>query len=215
MVFQGVDGLWADDFRQGNIILDISCRTGPGNYVEELRNLYEGARDDFIAGIQEAEIQQGRKTLVQVNPSYGCALSCLCSDVTLCPDWARAVFANLGAAAVSITRAEVARIALSFPDACESTAYGHPAWRVGKKFFTRIREEENSLVVHLEFDRRARHADRERSAALPHHRPLSQSRHGAGPPRPGDAGAGARLSRAALPRHRDEEAACRMGGRRG
>ena len=50
---------------------------------------------------------------------------------------------------MSITRAEVARIALSFPNACESTAYGHPAWRIGKKFFTRIREEENSLVVHL------------------------------------------------------------------
>ena len=127
-----------------------------GNYVEELRNLYEGARDDFIAGIQE-EDQQGRKTLVQVNPSYGCALL---------PVQRRHALSRLARAAksrrdVSVSRAEVARIALAFPGAREGITHGKPAWRIGKKFFTWIRDEVDSLVVHLEFDRRARHAHRE------------------------------------------------------
>jgi hypothetical protein len=36
---------------------------------------------------------------------------------------------------------------MSFPGANESTSYGHPSFKIEKKFFTRLRSEDNSLVL--------------------------------------------------------------------
>jgi hypothetical protein len=56
---------------------------------------------------------------------------------------------------VAVTKVQLAKMILAFPGARESTAYGHPAWRIGEKFFTRLRDEDNSLVIHLDsFDER-------------------------------------------------------------
>jgi hypothetical protein len=49
-------------------------------------------------------------------------------------------------AAKGVTAAQLKKIALSFPEANETTSYGKPAFAVGKKFFTRLRAEDNSLV---------------------------------------------------------------------
>lgn len=46
-----------------------------------------------------------------------------------------------------ITKAELKRIALSFPEASEKSSYGKPAFVVGKKFFTRHRSEDDSIVL--------------------------------------------------------------------
>ena len=47
------------------------------------------------------------------------------------------------------------RIALSFPGAEEAISYGQPSFKVGKKFFTRLRREDNSMVlVDIPFDER-------------------------------------------------------------
>ncbi|MBV9570537.1 MAG: MmcQ/YjbR family DNA-binding protein [Alphaproteobacteria bacterium] len=46
-----------------------------------------------------------------------------------------------------LTKAQVKKIVLSFPGANESTSYGYPSFKIEKKFFTRLRAEDNSLVL--------------------------------------------------------------------
>jgi hypothetical protein len=45
-----------------------------------------------------------------------------------------------------MTAAQLKKIALSFPLANEKPSYGKPSFFVAKKFFTRLRAEDNSLV---------------------------------------------------------------------
>ena len=45
-----------------------------------------------------------------------------------------------------VTKAQLKKIALSFPEANEKPSYGRPAYFVAKKFFTRHRDEDDSLV---------------------------------------------------------------------
>ena len=46
-----------------------------------------------------------------------------------------------------MTEDEMREIALSFPGVEEGSSYGHPAFVVNKKFFTRLRKEDASLVL--------------------------------------------------------------------
>jgi hypothetical protein len=46
-----------------------------------------------------------------------------------------------------ISAAEFKKIALAFPGTVEGSSYGKPSILVGKKFFTRLRAEDNSLVL--------------------------------------------------------------------
>ena len=45
-------------------------------------------------------------------------------------------------------------IALSFPGVTEGTSYGTPAFRVGKAFLTRLKEDGESIVMGIDFDER-------------------------------------------------------------
>lgn len=49
--------------------------------------------------------------------------------------------------AKGVTATELKKIALSFPEANEKPSYGKPSYFIAKKFFTRLRKEDNSLVV--------------------------------------------------------------------
>lgn len=50
---------------------------------------------------------------------------------------------------------EMRQIALSFPGATEGRSYGQPSFLVNKKFFTRLRREDRSLVLlEVSFDER-------------------------------------------------------------
>jgi hypothetical protein len=49
--------------------------------------------------------------------------------------------------AKGVTAAQLKKIALSFPEANEKPSYGKPSFFVAKKFFTRLRKEDNSLVM--------------------------------------------------------------------
>jgi hypothetical protein len=49
-----------------------------------------------------------------------------------------------------VTKAQLKKIALSFPEAVEGSSYGKPSFHVGKKFFTRLRDEDNSIVLILD-----------------------------------------------------------------
>ena len=46
-----------------------------------------------------------------------------------------------------MTYDEVKAMVLSFPEAEEGTSYGMPAFKVAGKFFTRLRSEDDSLVL--------------------------------------------------------------------
>lgn len=46
-----------------------------------------------------------------------------------------------------VTKAQVKTIALGFPGANESSHYGYPSFKIEKKFFTRVRGEDNSMVL--------------------------------------------------------------------
>jgi hypothetical protein len=46
-----------------------------------------------------------------------------------------------------LTEAQFKKIALAFPGTSEGSSYGSPAILVAKKFFTRLRREDNSLVL--------------------------------------------------------------------
>jgi len=48
---------------------------------------------------------------------------------------------------MSVTKAQLKKIALSFPGAVAANSYGKPAYLIVKKFFTRWRDEENSIVL--------------------------------------------------------------------
>jgi len=54
-----------------------------------------------------------------------------------------------------MTQDEMTAIALSFPGAEEGTSYGQPSFKVNGKFFTRLRAEDQSLVLlEVSFDER-------------------------------------------------------------
>jgi len=46
-----------------------------------------------------------------------------------------------------LTKAQVKKIVMAFPGANESTSYGYPSFKIQKNFFTRLRAEDNSLVL--------------------------------------------------------------------
>jgi len=46
-----------------------------------------------------------------------------------------------------VTKAQVKQTALGFPGALEKQSYGKPAFFIEKKFFTRVREDDNSIVM--------------------------------------------------------------------
>src|SRR5579862_3449673 len=52
-----------------------------------------------------------------------------------------------GSGKKGVSNAELHRIALSFPATSEGTSYGKPAFLVAVKFFTRLRSEDDSLVL--------------------------------------------------------------------
>ena len=85
---EAVERLRADNFLQGNIVLDVTVETGIA--VEESDVLYALSMDEDDAGRHRhyidgllRRIENGELCLVQLAPSYGCALTCLCANVTL------------------------------------------------------------------------------------------------------------------------------------
>ncbi len=48
---------------------------------------------------------------------------------------------------MALTEAQLKKIALSFPEANEKLSYGKPSFFIAKKFFTRHRSEDDSIVL--------------------------------------------------------------------
>lgn len=81
----------ADDFREGNIILDITVSSGfkvdmfdiaYAHGLEQfinIKNFYlENAVQNFV---------EGKRLFVQINPSYGCKLVCICGQIEILQNW--------------------------------------------------------------------------------------------------------------------------------
>ncbi|MDE2132988.1 MAG: MmcQ/YjbR family DNA-binding protein [Alphaproteobacteria bacterium] len=49
-----------------------------------------------------------------------------------------------------VSKAQVKKIVLSFPGAEEGLSYGYPSYKVAGKFFTRLRDEDDSLVLFVD-----------------------------------------------------------------
>jgi len=48
-----------------------------------------------------------------------------------------------------VTKAQVKQVAMSFPGAVEKPSHGRPAYFIEKKFFTRLREQDASIVMRV------------------------------------------------------------------
>jgi hypothetical protein len=48
-----------------------------------------------------------------------------------------------------VTREEIRDLLLALPETEEGTSYGYPSFKAGGKFLTRIRDEDDSLVVYV------------------------------------------------------------------
>ena len=53
-----------------------------------------------------------------------------------------------------MTNEELRAMALAFPETEEGLSYGRPSFKSFGKFLTRLRSEDNSLVLHCTFDER-------------------------------------------------------------
>jgi hypothetical protein len=51
---------------------------------------------------------------------------------------------------MAVTKAAFRKLALSFPEAHEKLSYGQPAIFIAKRFFTRLRSEDNSIVLFVD-----------------------------------------------------------------
>jgi len=97
LVLDGVEHLCMDDFREGNIVMDLEVITGrdPAGYDNDLRLArlfmaphpnaeprYHEAHASFLASRIE-RIKSGEAVLVTVSPSYGAELVAYCASVRL------------------------------------------------------------------------------------------------------------------------------------
>lgn len=86
-----VERLRADDFREGNIVLDITVSIGSAVEIEDIAYVYGLEKtsfqsNSFLKNVILKFAAEG-KALVRLNPSYGCALVCICREVETVQDW--------------------------------------------------------------------------------------------------------------------------------
>ena len=48
-----------------------------------------------------------------------------------------------------MTREEIRALVLALPETEEGTSYGYPSFKAGGKFLTRVRDEDDSIVVYV------------------------------------------------------------------
>lgn len=93
LVLHGLERLRCDDFRQGNIILDITVSSGPSINVDDLAYVHDVQSDmPFLQSTMDRLRSQNR-LLVRLNPSYGCSLVGICQRITVEDDL---FFAKIG-----------------------------------------------------------------------------------------------------------------------
>lgn len=89
LVFHSVRSFKCDNYREGNIILDVE-EVGAEELARDLRWLFahtgeppSEVRSDVLVGETKAKILSGKLKLVRINPSYGAEAMCLCRDYSV------------------------------------------------------------------------------------------------------------------------------------
>lgn len=92
----GVEQFKCDNFRHGNIILDITIETGAAASIDDILLLFDidnNMNNVFFEKIL-ARFESRELTLVKLNPSYGCSFLCACKTVELISDCLNYIFTS-------------------------------------------------------------------------------------------------------------------------
>ena len=85
IVLKDVERLRVDDFREGNIILDIAVYRGSEIEIEDVAYVHglenEGLQSGGFLKETMQTLAERNIILVKVHPTYGCSLVCLCRDI--------------------------------------------------------------------------------------------------------------------------------------
>lgn len=86
--FSDVERFRMDDFRQGNVILDITVWRGAEVRREDVAYAY-GESSEGAPFLEDAvrRISAEDKLVVQLNPSFGASAVCICGGVAVEGDW--------------------------------------------------------------------------------------------------------------------------------
>ena len=83
LVLESVDHLQADNFKQGNIVLDVVIHSSADydeSYLGQLFGKEYLVKNKFFKESIAAQIASGKLSLIVVEPSYGCTLVALCKS---------------------------------------------------------------------------------------------------------------------------------------
>jgi len=98
-VLTGVERFYADDFREGNIILDITVESGGKVVRQDISEIF-GSSGSVLAEASISDIMKKFATrdfiLVRLNTSYGGWFVCVCTGIEMLKNWTSemAVLAN-------------------------------------------------------------------------------------------------------------------------
>lgn len=88
IVLSGVIRLRADEFKEGNTILNINVRSGEQVNSGEITRLCDadeqGVSGSFVSNIL-SRIHSRQLFLFAINPSYGCEFTCVCERLAIEP----------------------------------------------------------------------------------------------------------------------------------
>lgn len=92
IAFTDLECLRVDDFREGNIILDITISSGTDVDVTDIA--YAHGLEQFTSSETNPYLNKAvqnfitdKKLFVQINPSYGCKLVCICGGIEVLQNW--------------------------------------------------------------------------------------------------------------------------------
>lgn len=83
LVLEDVEYLLANEFREGNIVLDVVIEKGVDferKYLDQLFGKEYLQKNNALRDSLTAKIASGKLSLVAIEPSYGCALVALCKS---------------------------------------------------------------------------------------------------------------------------------------
>ena len=82
LVLRDVERFRADDFRQGNIILDVTVSSGETIEIADVAYAYgiELIESHFLLQTMESLMRE-KQLIVRINPSYGCVAVCICRSI--------------------------------------------------------------------------------------------------------------------------------------
>ena len=93
LAIEGLSGLKLEEFREGNIILDVLTRDGDELTIADVMELY-GYRDEVSALKNLESVRDENLALLEINPSYGASLLALAKTIQLISreDWVNGFF---------------------------------------------------------------------------------------------------------------------------